>query len=249
MAQRILEARVISLAGSAARRAAVAANLSGFRYPWSFFDALSGTSPSPLQDGPEFQRSHFGRALGQGEIGCFKSHAALLADFVEHGAADWLLVLEDDVWIDTGFPFDGVLALAGAEAIHYLRLFARRFKPADVIRQLGGRQLIRFRTDPYGTQAYLIDREGARRFLATAPAISMPIDDALGRFWHHGLDPYAIFPFPVVECGTSLIEEGRSGAQAAPPRPDLARRTHQARAYVAKRLYNFRYRLSRSRRR
>jgi glycosyl transferase family 25 len=243
----LLEARVISLASSAARRRTVAESLAGLPYPWRFFDALSGDSFGTIEDSAERQLARFGRRLGPGEVGCFKSHAALLEEFgSQPRGADWLLVIEDDVWIDTNFPFAEIVALAEREGIHYLRLFARRYKAADVVRDLGARQLIRFRTDPYGTQAYLIDREGARRFLSAFQSIDMPIDDALGRFWIHGLDPYAIFPFPAVERGASVIQGDRSSALSARKRPDLRRRLIQAGAYLHKRLYNLRNRPRRS---
>jgi glycosyl transferase family 25 len=243
----LLEARVISLAASVARRRAVTESLASFPYPWSFFDALGSSSHALVDGSADRQLAHFGRQLGAGEIGCFKSHAALLEEFRSQAAgADWLLVIEDDVWIDTDFPFAETVALAEREGIHYLRLFARRYKPADVVRDLGARQLIRFRTDPYGTQAYLIDREGARRFLSGIRSIDMPIDDALGRFWIHRLDPYAIFPFPAVERGTSVIQGDRSNALSARSRPGLHRRLSQASAYVRKRLYNLQHRPRRS---
>lgn len=241
----LLEARVISLPTSHDRRASVGENLRHLPFRWRFFDAMAGDAPSPLHESAERQIARFGRRLGAGEIGCFKSHIALLEDFARRPDPCWLLVIEDDVWIDTGFPFADIVALLEREGIHYLRLFARRHKAADVVRDLGTRQLIRFRTDPHGTQAYLIDRAGAERLRSTLRSIDMPIDDAMGRFWTHGLDPYAIFPFPAVERGASLIQSARDAALEDRRRPGMARRVRQARMFLAKRAYNLGHRLGR----
>ncbi|MFN3146563.1 MAG: glycosyltransferase family 25 protein [Paracoccaceae bacterium] len=98
-----LSLRVVSLADSAARRAAVAENLGASGLDWAFFDACRADTPSLLDVDAGAQRDSFGRALTGAEIGCFKSHAAVLAAFDEDPALDWLMVAEDDVWIDTDF--------------------------------------------------------------------------------------------------------------------------------------------------
>jgi len=241
-------ASVISLADSGARRAAMRPNLDALPFPWRFFDALGGDAPSCLAVDSPRQEAYFGRALGYGEIGCFKSHYAVMRAFVEEGAADWLLVLEDDVWIDADFPFADFAALFGWNCIDYFRLFARRSKPADVLFATGQRQVIRYRSDPYGTQAYMINRAGAARFIAHAKTIDRPIDDELGRFWEHGLDPYAVYPFPAVERGASLIERDRtSSLNARKPRQHAPRLIHRLRGALGKQAYNMRFCLSSSR--
>jgi glycosyl transferase family 25 len=191
--------RVISLTSSHERRLAVSENLRGLGLSWEFFDGLTVDSQSELEPRPDRQLTRFGRPLTKGEVGCFKSHFATIAAFSRDPRLDWLLVLEDDVWLDTAFPFFDILEILEHRRIPYLRLFARRFKPADVILQHGQHQLIRFRTDPYGAQAYIVSRAGAGSFIRSVKSIDMPIDDEIGRFWRHGLEPYAIFPFPAVE--------------------------------------------------
>lgn len=194
-----LQARVVSLPQATRRRALVEDNLRDLPLPWQFFDALRGDAVSDIAPDASRQARRFGRPLAANEIGCFKSHVALLGEFARDPTLEWLLVLEDDVWVDTAFDFADITARLTAAQIDYLRLYARRWKAADVVQHWGERQLLRFRTDPYGTQAYLISRAGARRFIASLHSIDMPIDDELGRFWVNGLEIYAVFPFPVIE--------------------------------------------------
>ncbi|MGO4569092.1 glycosyltransferase family 25 protein [Rhizobium sp. 2YAF20] len=212
-----IAAKVISLSGSFRRRDAVSANLEGAKsLNWEFFDAATSERPVALTIEPKRQLAKCGRILSNAEIGCFKSHFEVLKQFVERSQHRWLLVLEDDVWVDPEFDFHLLTKELENRQIDCLRLFARRIKRADVIGYFGEQQVVRFRSDPYGTQAYVISREGATRFLATIKAIDMPIDVELGRFWNHGLAIYAIFPFPCVERAfTSTILQDREHSKGA----------------------------------
>jgi glycosyl transferase family 25 len=197
---RPLTIKVINLEKDAARRQAVTENLKDFNGGnWSFFKALGSDSPCSHVPDPAGQLIRYGRELGPGEIGCFKSHVAVMQAFIADPDAEWLLVLEDDVWVDVLFDYQKVIRDAEKLGINYVRLYAKRFKPARVIHGWGEHQLIRYETDPYGTQAYLINKPGAQRFLESVKTITMPIDDELSRFWVNGLDTYAVYPFPVIE--------------------------------------------------
>jgi glycosyl transferase, family 25 len=208
------EAVVISLPSALSRRAAIG-NVLDQRNDirWHFFDALKADSRvEDLETDEGRQIAKYGRALVPAEIGCFKSHYSVLADFVRSGNTEWILVLEDDVWIDPEFDIGELLKLADGIGISYVRLFAKVHKPAKSLARLSNfRHLIRFLTDPYGTQAYLIRKDGASRFIDGLTSIDVPIDDELGRFWRHGLFPYSVFPFPAVERSVvSSIEVDRS---------------------------------------
>lgn len=193
---------VVSMPSSLDRRARMGEVLNrrvGLR--WSFWDGHTAESEvTGLSSVADRQVRRFGRALVPPEIGCFKSHFSLLRHFVESGSTPWLLVLEDDVWLDENFDLDEVLDFADKRDLRYFRLFAKMYKPAKTIGMLSGlRQVIRFKTDPYGTQAYFISRDGAKAFLSGLHYVDRPIDVELGRFWRHGLFPVTVFPFPAVE--------------------------------------------------
>jgi glycosyl transferase, family 25 len=212
-----IEIKVISLKKSQTRRDYIAKILAeNGQLNWSFFDALTPDSPVPgLDVDYESQLDHFGRRLNGGEIGCFKSHFSVIRDFLDNGTRNWLLVLEDDVWFDTNFDLRELVDFIDQKDIDYIRLFAKMYKDADRIAMLSGfRQIVRFRTDPYGAQAYVINKRGAKAFLDGLTSIELPIDDELGRFWRHGLEPFGVFPFPVVERSVaSSLETQRNDGQ------------------------------------
>ena len=233
-----LSLRVVSLADSAARRAAVAENLGASGLDWAFFDACRADTPSPLEVDAGAQRDGFGRALTGAEIGCFKSHAAVLAAFDEDPALDWLMVAEDDVWIDTDFPYAELAGFLDAQGIGFLRLFAREWRKAYPRYRFGERQILFLASDPYGTQGYLISRAAAARFGARLRAIRRPIDDEMGRFWENGLDNHLLFPFPLIERHVpATMNAARAGSDRDKPRPSLRRLWAKGADYLAKRAY------------
>jgi glycosyl transferase family 25 len=155
------------------------------------------------------QKARYGRELTSGEVGCFASHFSAISEFLEGGLSEWLLVLEDDVVIDGAFPYHRLASACSAQGIDYIRLFAKMWKPAVPVNGWYGYQIIRFLTDPYGTQAYLINRNGARRFIDSVDSINLPIDDELGRFWVNNLPPYAVYPYPAFERYSQSSLEGQ----------------------------------------
>ena len=191
--------RVISLERSVDRRERVTHDLLESDFQWSFFSALNSMSPCTVESHPEQQKKRYGRSLTEGEIGCFKSHFALLQSFASQSEVEWMLVLEDDVCLDTNFSLDLLIDAIEKLDIRFIRLFSRRFKPAKVLKQLGAIQILRYKTDPYGTQAYLINRKAAFSFIESVQSIVRPIDDEMGRFWSHGLPIYSVYPHPVFE--------------------------------------------------
>lgn len=209
-----LECKVISLPSSTERRQQVQKNLdANIGLSWSFFDALSEPPEMmKLKVDLEAQRMKYGRELTKAEIGCYCSHVATMEWFLQNSDKDWLLVMEDDVWLDPVFDLGKAAALAEACHIHYLRLFSKTLKKFDVIAETWGfRHLVRFKSEPFGTQIYLIDKTGIKQFLSSLDCIELPIDDELGRFWRHSLFPCAIFPYPAVERSVpSTIEDGRA---------------------------------------
>lgn len=219
-----VEIVVLSVASALDRRALVASNLRNCPHDWRFFDALMANDDHGLPYNEEAALLHRGLRLSPGEISCYASHAAILRCFVGNGTSDWLLVLEDDVYYDVNFPLGELCSTLGRAEIEYIRLFARRPAPFCRVARWGGYHLIRFLRGPFGTQAYLISRAGAERFLRSATQMVRPVDDEFDRFWANGLPIYAVFPFPAIELhrpstierlpqqrtGKSFLERARS---------------------------------------
>jgi glycosyl transferase family 25 len=238
-----LRAIVISMPNSIDRRLLINKSLSDIPFEWSFLDASNEHSPSQLKNDINEQIRCFGRPLGAGEIGCFKSHIRAIATLDNLDAPDWLLVLEDDVWLDPNFNFCEILSRLDQDSIGFARLYCRKWVPADIVGWIGERQLLRFRTDPYGTQAYLINKESSQRLRQNLSHILRPIDDQYGRFWEHGVQIYGIFPFPIVERSvSSTLLADRQGTAKRRHFLNYGRWITRAKDATRKRLYNIRHR-------
>lgn len=233
-----LAIRVISLDDSAARRALVRDNLASCPLPWAFLDGSRPGDASDLADDAAGQRARFGREMTPGEVGCFRSHMRALDAFDADPALDWLLVMEDDVWLDPAFPYAELAGWLETRGIGFLRLFAREWRRAWPRYRFGERQILYLATDPFGAQGYLMSRAAAEGFRQRVRRVVRPIDDEFGRFWENGLDNHLLFPFPMVERhGASTLDTARSGAALRPATPGLRRRLARARDYLAKRAY------------
>jgi glycosyl transferase family 25 len=238
-----IEAVVISLRSSQARRAAIGETLRDWDLPWRFFDALGPDAPCAIREDHARQIIEYKRRLTPGELGCYKSHYTVLSDFVAAPQSNWLMVLEDDVWFDTQFDCRRLVGQLEERGIGYVRLFAKAFKHADVVDHLDERELIRFRTDPVGLQIFLISHAAASRALASIDAITTAIDHELGRFWRNGLDNYSIFPFPALErASPSTIGHETPEEYALRSNPPFLRRlAFRIAGYMSKRLANLRF--------
>jgi glycosyl transferase family 25 len=223
-----LELAVISLPSAQERRRRIDEQLRGFPVPWSVFEARTAL-PTGLQYDERGALIHRGRPMRPGELGAFASHYECLREFVDRSAARYRLVLEDDVFLDPGFPYGRLPVLMAGCGIEYLRLHATFIRPCSVLAYLGQyRQLVRFHAPTYGACAYVMSKSGAQRFLGSLGRVVRPVDDELDRFWHNGLPAYAIFPGPALELygGTTVgapERDFRSGA-AAPPSLHAAHR-------------------------
>lgn len=229
---------VISLADSAERRALVEANLADCPLPWSFLDGSRPGDASEVVSDPAAQTVAFGRPLTPGEVGCYASHRHALAAFDTDPALDWLLVMEDDIWLDPAFPYRELAAWLDEKSIGFLRLFVREWRRAYPRYRFGERQVLYLTTDPYGSQGYLISRATAARFRPRLSRQLRPIDDELGRFWENGLDNHVLFPFPMVERhSVSTLNDARETAGRLRQRSTLGRGLARTRDYLMKRTY------------
>ena len=237
------EVRVISLADAGQRRARFEMAASTSPLHWSFFDAIGGDAEEPPYDNSLAIR-HTGRALLPGERGCYASHVAVWRQFLQ-GRARQLIVLEDDVLVDWTYLAKLAEADHAPAGRHYLRLFSKR-PPRHTILERNFLEPLRFLIEAfglvYGTQGYLLTREGAERMLAHCRIMSRPIDVELDRPWAHGLPILSVFPFPLIELSqASTIGDQRRGVFATPlPYTDRAR--HKLSAWT-ERIRAFAYRI------
>ena len=188
---------VISRTVALARRARMRDYLNTSSHDWFFFDAAEGSTASGLPLNPDARRIR-GRVLAKGEIGCFQSHW-LLWQMLSRSADDWICVIEDDVFLDPSFDFPALIGRLKAANIHLIRLHFLFLAQHEILGRFGRRSIVRFKRSPFGTQAYLISRQGASQLLQSITEIKRPIDDEMDRFWEHRLPIVALFPFPTLE--------------------------------------------------
>jgi glycosyl transferase, family 25 len=207
-------------------------------FEWAFFDASDGSGHT---NPPYVPENALGRRLTNQEIGCFSSHFNLLRDFVCQPGPPWICVIEDDVLLDYQFPFGKLLKRADQASIQYIRLYSRFIRPFRVVGKFEERQLIRYRTAPYGTQAYLMGRTAAARLISSVKEIVRPIDDELDRFWAHNLPIYAVFPYPAFEYeAAGQIRRNASRIYDSPIRDRMRNLAHRTVEKISKLYTNMR---------
>ena len=207
-----LDIVVVSLAAAEERRARVERMMAEVPWRWRFFDARTQPPPSLPYDA-ERAVIEKGRTLSPAELACFASHYDLLRGFAEGGGAEYMLVLEDDVHVDPNFWFASLPELMRRGGIDMLRLYARFLHRSRHVARISDRHsVVRFTRQVFGTQAYVVSREGARRLTAPIRKVVRPCDDEFDRFWKNRVPLYALFPFPVLEL------EGRSTIHGRGPR-------------------------------
>lgn len=203
---------VISLPESAERRNQFERSVTCPDLPWAFFDAHRQASPD-LQYDPEVVRAHFGRELRAGEIGCYSSHFALWQQLLSDDSADQYLVMEDDIIVDWDTVSRIIRHDFGSDGVDFVRLFYK-FPSRHRIRRRGytGQNvfLLQLYDTAWGTQAYVVNKAAAKKFIDSMGVMKRPIDVAMDRYWENDVRNLCLFPFPVVERGVvSTIEKGR----------------------------------------
>ena len=210
---------VVSMENAAARRAAFAERARMASVAWRFFDAKQSLANGLAYDADAVARNK-GRQLTEGEIGCYSSHYSIWQEIIAKGWRQ-CIVLEDDTIVDWAFLARiGATDLA-AHGIRYLRLYAKTPIWHRSVRKnflQHARTVVELVGHAYGTQAYVITREGARALSAACSTVRRPIDDEMDRSWDHGVPNLMLFPAPVIEeyvesgIGSARFSAGRSAA-------------------------------------
>ena len=225
---------IISLADAAARRAQMEQSLRNSALDWQFFAAhreLHGA----LRYTPSASHAAHGRTLRAAELGCYSSHYAAWQWLLD-SEYEQMLVFEDDVAVD--WDFIAQLATTDFTDLHipYLRLFAKipprwRYVASPFFDRY--HHLIRITGYALGTQAYLLTKTGAQQFVTAGTTIRYSIDAFMDRYWEHGVENLALFPFPVFErVLPSSIGAARFAAERTPALAQWQFRARRARERV-----------------
>lgn len=234
---------VINLARSTERRAFMQAQLAPLGLPFSFFEASDARAPgfaqhNRHQEAVALRRT--GQALSLGECGCFASHHRLWQRCVD--TQQPLVVMEDDVVLCPSLGEALQDVARHIEARRFIRLCGLWDCPHDLVQALSGpRRLVRYRKGPMGAQCYAISPAGAQSLLRHASTWVEPVDRYIDRFWLHGVQSYALHPFPVGLPPEELASD--IGAARAATLSRSAQRRHRWAGRLGRLQANLAYRL------
>lgn len=210
-----MEIFVINLARSADRREFIREQLVALGVHHEFFEASDArctefAKHNRYDEALALKRT--GQTMAPGECGCFASHHRLWQQCVASNRP--LVVMEDDVVISPRLTESLQEAAKHIQSRRFIRLCGLWDCRHDTVMPLPGAQrLVRYRKGPVGTQCYAISPDGAKALLRHADRWVEPVDRYIDRFWLHGLQSYAIHPFPVSlpeQELASVIDTGRA---------------------------------------
>lgn len=244
--------RVINLAARADRREQIATQfqrlgVDGYR----FFEAVDGRTQS---DHPLFRRydpvarrrvKGPGRDLKASQLGCYASHYLLWEECV--AGSEPLVVIEDDAIVLDDFPIFLRYAreIAGLWPLVWLHDNDKPGRdPSLPVGRVGPFELYKKLKTHYRTVAYLITPQGAQGLLRYSRTWIYPVDDAMCRFYDHGVESIQIHPHCVTHDNDSVSDI--TGAEASVPLSlsDIVRRESFKSADQVRRLaHNLRFRL------
>ena len=200
---------LINLSKDTDRLKAISNQLVRLALPFERIEAVYGTQL------PEWLRPYFLNAQGEvaselepGEVGCYASHLLVLKRIAENNTPG--LVLEDDLEFDAKLPEILASTHAFPKDWDFLRLSGHEnHTPKFLVGTLpNGQKVIKYSRVPFGTGAYLVTPQGARKFLSWRTLRTAPVDYDLRRVWNYRLATYGIDPFPIRQnTFPSIIEE------------------------------------------
>jgi glycosyl transferase, family 25 len=187
---------VISLPEACGRRESIARQMELLGLEYSLVDGVRLEAADAARSGYNagLRMLCFGYPMSVGEIGCFLAHKQAWRAVEALGRK--CLVLEDDA----------VLSGLSAEILHQLDKAAFPLvRLAGVFQKrhrfIGNTGYAKYWGDPSGAAAYVLGPDAAARLLKKSARFHMPVDDFLEARHLHGLNTYALLPYPVCQAG------------------------------------------------
>lgn len=190
-----LEVKIINMESATHRREMIRQIFDRSSFDWSIFTAHTSLDTAEISYSSTEILKTFGRTLSPPQQGVWSSHYFAIKTFLDHSAHDYLLVFEDDVIFDVALPVDRLIDYMAKSDIHYMRLFGMYNAPAVRITAWYDRSILRYKSSPSGTQAYLLSKEGAARMISSLKTINSPIDLAMDQFLEDWIAN--LFPIPL----------------------------------------------------
>lgn len=191
---------VISLRGSAKRRASIVRQFAERSLEFAFFDALTPKRAAREVAGYDSYEffSNCGRLATDTEIACYASH---LAVWRRCAAGDRpYLILEDDAALSADFVSGlDVVARHVAEK-GFIRVSIPAVGDASGVHREGAFDIRLCRRVPLLALGYAVSPSAAQALAAKGGVVEEPVDKFLQRFWRHRQRVYALHP-PIVGLG------------------------------------------------
>jgi glycosyl transferase family 25 len=193
---------VINLDRAPERLARISAQLDALDLPFKRLPAVDARALRPAQrdqlDEATYRLRH-GMTPVLGELGCYLSHVAVMAAFLQ-GNAPFALVLEDDVLLENGLPAVLQGLMLQPERWDMVKLSAvHSGTPVEVATVAPGHALAVMFSRCTGSSAYLINRRAAQAYLRRPGGLlpmQLPYDHVFDQGWRFGLKVRLVTPTP-----------------------------------------------------
>ena len=202
---------VINLDRSPQRWKYVLPSIRQLEWPYSRVSGVDGSAlcKEDMKDIVDLSAytSFMGRPPEKGTVGCSLSHMKAWQAFL-NSPFEYALIFEDDVSFDPSLLrqiVKEVLAVPDKwDLVNFENLHRSLHLPLASLTQ--GHELVSFLTPVTHAGCYLINRTAARRLLAKALPIKLPVDHYFSREWEIGLKFTGVLPNVVNQThGTSQI--------------------------------------------
>jgi glycosyl transferase family 25 len=193
---------VISLNPSSENAQKLLADLECQGVDAAFFPAIDGRVGMPVLEGGEqilgnLAMVRHGKRLTASELGCYLSHLRAIKTAYRDGH-EYVCVIEDDVVIEN--LFGEVYRSVLEKNLDMVRLMSLRIRKRTVLEPLvGEHRLVRPERGGLGTQAYVLNRVGMKKFIDYAQNIYEPVDKVFDHFFLFGLKVFAVEPHVAYE--------------------------------------------------
>lgn len=199
---------VISLPEATARRAAIAQQMEMLGLTYGLIDGVRADSSRLAEAGYNEKERLFryGYGMSPGEVGCFLAHQVAWRAVQEQH--EKCLVLEDDAVVSgLSAALLNQLTPAPYPMVRLAGVFEKRHK------FMGDTPYARYWGDPAGTVAYVLGPKEAAQLIRCSMRFYMPVDDFMEARHLHGIDTYAVLPYPVRQAGadTQIGNRARPG--------------------------------------
>jgi glycosyl transferase, family 25 len=177
----------------------ISQQLQALQLPFSRLAAVDARALSPAQqatlDTPSYCKQH-GKTPLLGELGCYLSHVQVMQRVLASDA-EFALVLEDDVLLDSSLPAVLQGLMNKPERWDMVKLSAvHSGTPMPVLEVAPGHQLAVMLSRCTGSSAYLINRQAAQAYAAALLPMRLPYDHVFDQGWRFNLKVRMVTPTP-----------------------------------------------------